>query len=116
MLLLLLGCTAWGATQRPYESECSEHYDDCAELPRSQEKIARPCDEIASDHRWQTHGDLGDHEDHRQHAAALLWRGERHHGPDRALEAGAEAAPGKRCPEEERRCRLIRERVDRKST
>src|SRR5712691_2035071 len=112
MLLLLLGCTAWGATQRSYESERGEHHDDCAKLPRSQEKIARPCDEIAGDHRWQTHGEVGDHEDHRQHAPTLPWRGEWHHGPDRALEARAEAAPGKRCPEEERRRRVVRERVD----
>src|SRR5216683_6309686 len=114
MLLLLLGCTAWGATQRPYESERGEHHDDRPELPRSQEKIARPCDEIAGDHRWQTHGEVGDHEDHRQHAAALLWRGEWHHGPDGALAARAEAAPGKRCPKEERRCRVVRERRKRK--
>ena len=33
----------------------------------------------------------------------------------RALEAGAEAAPGKRCPKEERRWRVIRERRKRKS-
>src|SRR5258705_7032924 len=113
MLLLLLGCTAWCATQRPYESERGEHHDDYAKLPRSQEKIARPCDEIAGDHRWQTHGEVGDHEDHRQHAATLLWRGERHYRLDRAFEARAEAAPGKRCPEEECRCRVGRERVDR---
>src|SRR5712672_168299 len=61
-------------TQRPYESERSEHHDDCAKLPRSQEKIARPCDEIAGDHRWQTHGEVRDQEDHRQHTRALPWR------------------------------------------
>src|SRR3981189_766231 len=91
---------ARSATQRPYESERGEHHDDCAKLPRSQEKVARPCDEIAGDHRWQTHGEVGDHEDHRQHAAALLWRGEWHHGPDGTFEAGAEAPPRKRSPKE----------------
>src|SRR6267142_2837442 len=80
---------ARSATQRPYESERSEHHDDRTELPRSQEKIARPYDEIAGDHRRQTHGEVGDHKYHRQHAASLLWPGERHHGPDGALEAGA---------------------------
>src|SRR6267378_7643271 len=68
------------AAQRPYESERCEHHDDRAKLPRSQEKIARPCDEIACDHRWQTHGEVGADEDHRQHAATFLWGGEWRHG------------------------------------